>query len=49
MCIETTEKIINVVEALVYDAILLLMVPIRVALRMGCAIGWLVPKAGVGV
>jgi hypothetical protein len=38
--------IINIEEAQVYDAILLLVVPIRVALRMGRAIGWLVPKVG---
>jgi hypothetical protein len=45
-CIETTKAIINVEEALVDDAILLLMVPVRVALRIGRAIGWLAPKAG---
>jgi hypothetical protein len=45
-CIETTKVIINVEEALVDDAILLLMVPVRVALRIGRAIGWLAPKAG---
>jgi hypothetical protein len=45
-CIETTEVIINVEEALVDDAILLLMVPVRVALRIVCAVGWLAPKMG---
>jgi hypothetical protein len=44
--IETTEAIINVEEALVDDAILLLMVPVRVALRMGRVVGWLAPKTG---
>jgi hypothetical protein len=34
MCIETTEAIIDVEKALVDDAILLLMLPVRVALRI---------------
>jgi hypothetical protein len=44
-CIETTKMIINVEEALVDDAILLLMAPVRVALRIVRVVGWLAPKA----
>jgi hypothetical protein len=45
-CIEATEVIINVEKALVDDAILLLMVPIGVDLRIVCAVGWLACKMG---
>jgi hypothetical protein len=45
-CIEIAEAIVDVEKALVDDAILLLMVPIRVALRIVCAIGWVAPKTG---
>jgi hypothetical protein len=46
ICIEAMEAIINVEEALVDDVILLLMVPVRVALRIVCVVGWLAPKTG---
>jgi hypothetical protein len=46
MCIEATEVIINIEKDLVDDAILLFMLPVRVALRIVCAIGWLAPKMG---